>query len=94
VTEELDLYEHVKRPEWGLSMIVLLDNDRMTFGFVDGAQRTLKRESFHMMKRVVLVGDAAEEARRKLNVHAKAKAKAKGPAKAKPKKAAAVKAAR
>ena len=84
MTEELDLYEHVKRPEWGLSMIVTLDTDRMTLGFIDGSQRTIKREHFHMMKRVVLSGDAAEDARRKLDAHARAKAK--GLAKAKPKK--------
>lgn len=90
MTEELDLYEHTKRPEWGLSMLVNLDNDRLTFGFVDGSQRTLTRESFHLMKRVVLAGEAAQEARKKLDVHAKARAKglAKAKPKAKPKKAA------
>lgn len=75
MTEELDLYEHVKRPEWGLSEIVIFHTDRMTFGFIDGVERTIKREHVHLMKRVVLTGEEADEARKKLHVHARKRAR-------------------
>lgn len=62
---ERDLYQHVKRPEWGLSVIVAMDDDRTTFFFVDGIERIIKRDHVHLMERVSLVDASTEEAQKK-----------------------------
>lgn len=66
MSNELILYRHVKRPEWGLSTIVSLEDDRTTFIFVDGLQRTFKRMHVHFMELVTVFDAAAEEAQKKL----------------------------
>ena len=55
------LYQHVKRPEWGMSTIISLQDDRTTFLFVDGMQRTFKRAHLHMMELVTVIDEASEE---------------------------------
>ena len=63
------LYQHVKRPEWGMSTIISLQDDRTTFLFVDGMQRTFKRAHLHMMELVTVIDEASEEAYRKLSAY-------------------------
>lgn len=91
MNNELVLYRHVKRPEWGLSTIVSLEDDRTTFLFVDGLQRTFKRMHVHFMELVTVFDETVDEAQRKLATFTRStptgtvlKAKAKKP-KAKPK---------
>jgi hypothetical protein len=84
------LYQHVKRPEWGLSTIIGLQDDRTTFLFVDGTQRTFKRDHLHMMELVTAMDEATEEAYRKLATYTRsattgAIVKVRAPAKKKPK---------
>jgi hypothetical protein len=69
-SSEYRLYQHVKRPEWGFSTIVSLEDDRTTFLFVDGIQRTFKLAHVHMMELVTTLDDAAAEACRKLAAYA------------------------
>jgi len=67
------LYQHVKRPEWGFSTVLATQDDSTTYLFDDGRQRTIKLDHVHMMQRVVLQEDAAEEVHRKLAKHRRAK---------------------
>jgi hypothetical protein len=60
------LYQHVKRPEWGFSTIINMEDDRTTFVFDDGARRTITIGHMHLMERVVLEDEAEEEVRQKL----------------------------
>ena len=65
-TDEASLYHHVKRPEWGLSTIVAMDEDRATYVFEDGTRRVIMRGHMHLMERVLTVDATTEEAQRKL----------------------------
>jgi len=69
-SSEYRLYQHVKRPEWGFSTIVSLEDDRTTFLFVDGIQRTFKLAHVHMMELVTVLDEAAELACKKLAAYA------------------------
>ena len=66
---EHTIYQHVKRPEWGFSTIVDLQDDATTFLFDDGKRRKITIGHVHLMQRVVLQGDAGEELQRKLAKH-------------------------
>jgi hypothetical protein len=46
------LYEHVKRPEWGLAILASEADDRQQFQFEDGQARTFKKGFAHFMKPV------------------------------------------
>jgi len=82
-----DLYQHVKRPEWGLSTIIAIDEDRTTFCFVDGEKRTISRDHIHLMERVLLVDATTEAAQKKLATAAKVNTRAAKPKSAAKKKA-------
>jgi hypothetical protein len=69
MTQEPILYQHVKRPEWGFSTIVDLQDDATTFLFDDGRHRKITVGHVHLMQRVVLEGEAAEEVYKKLAKH-------------------------
>lgn len=68
------LYQHVKRPEWGFSTVVEMQERSTTYLFVDGRQRTITIDHVHLMQRVELQDDAeAEEVHRKLAKYRRAK---------------------
>jgi hypothetical protein len=69
MTQEHTLYQHVKRPEWGFSTIVDIQDDATTFLFDDGRHRKITSAHVHLMQHVVLEGEAAEEVHRKLAKH-------------------------
>jgi hypothetical protein len=70
---EHSIYQHVKRPEWGMSEVLEMHEDRTTFLFDDGQQRTIKRDHVHMMQNVALDADAAAEVHKKIAKYAPTK---------------------
>jgi hypothetical protein len=62
-------YQHVKRPEWGVSTIVDTLDDRTVYLFDDGTRRTIGIGHLHLMQSVELSQEAAAEIQRKLDKH-------------------------
>jgi hypothetical protein len=78
MTQEHTLYQHVKRPEWGYSTIVDIQDDATTFLFDDGTRRKITRAHVHLMQHVVLQGEEGEEVQRKLAKHTQVRSPAAG----------------
>ena len=67
--DEIRLYQHAKRPDWGLAMVVDFSNDRRTFLFADGQRRTFLNEYAQLMLVAQPEEGAAEEARKYFAKH-------------------------
>lgn len=59
------------RSEWGYGAVVGHGDDRTTFKFDDGVNRTIKREHMHLMVRVELDEPQATEVRKRIARSAK-----------------------
>ena len=55
------LYQHSKRPEWGYCTIVDTQEDRTTFKFDDGLDRTIRHDHIGLMMQVELDEAQANE---------------------------------
>jgi hypothetical protein len=86
--EPAPLYEHTKRPEWGLAILAWERNRRRAYQFQDGKLRLIKEGYYHLMQEVDRPADKAlelaeslkdklgvSEARREVVKKAKAKGK-------------------
>lgn len=80
--EHFTLYQHEKRPEWGLAIAIDHLVDRKTYLFEGGERRTFMNEYVHFMSEVEPEEEAAAKARRYFDKHA-ARAIAATPAKKK-----------
>jgi hypothetical protein len=69
-TDHLTLYQHVKRPDWGLAIAVAELDDRRTYLFDDGRLRTFMHEYVHLMSESEPPEDVAERARSYFAKHA------------------------
>jgi len=63
-TTDIDLYQHAKRPDWGLAIAVDELTDRKSFLFEDGEQRTFMNEYAHLMSEVQPTEELVEKARK------------------------------
>lgn len=86
------LYQHSKRPEWGYCVIVETQEDRTTFKFDDGVDRTIRNDHIAMMQPVELDEAQANEIHERISkfltpraARTGTKPKAKKPAAKKPK---------
>jgi hypothetical protein len=69
------------RSEWGYGAVIGQQDDRTTFKFDDGINRTIKRDHMHLMVRVELDEPQAAEVRKRIARSAKsASAAARRPA--------------
>jgi hypothetical protein len=64
--ENVFLYQHTKRFEWGYGAVTDSADDRTTFKFDDGVLRTIKRDHIHLMIRVELEEPQNTEIRKRL----------------------------
>ncbi len=58
-SEQVPLYQHTKRPGWGLAILAWERNNRRAFQFEDGKLRLIKDGYYHLMKEVDRPTDAA-----------------------------------
>lgn len=68
--DTISLYQHAKRPEWGLAIAVEYHLDRRTFLFRSGERRTIMNEYAHLISVVEPEEDAAADARQYFQKHA------------------------
>lgn len=59
------------RSEWGYGAVIGQQDDRTTFKFDDGVNRTIKRDHMHLMVRVELDEPEAAEVRKRIARSAK-----------------------
>jgi hypothetical protein len=93
LTQPAILYQHSKRPEWGYCTIVETHEDRTTFKFDDGLDRTIRHDHIQLMMEVELEEAHAEDIHQRIAKHLSPRARAAGKSKTKKpaKKAAAAK---
>jgi len=60
------LYQHSKRPEWGYCAIVEIQEDRTTFKFDDGLDRTIRHDHIGLMMQVELDEAQANEIQQRI----------------------------
>jgi hypothetical protein len=63
------LYQHSKRPEWGYCAIVEIQEDRTTFKFDDGLDRTIRHDHIGLMMHVELDEAHANEIQQRIAKH-------------------------
>jgi hypothetical protein len=73
-TTDISLYQHAKRPEWGLAVPIDHLGDRRIFLFESGECRTIMNEYAHLMAEVEPEEDVAAQARKYFAKHAAPKA--------------------
>ncbi len=71
--EQVALFEHVKRPQWGLAVCLEEDGDKLAYLFQDGSVRKIHRRFDAMMQRTARIGDDVEAVRTSLLAEAKAR---------------------
>jgi hypothetical protein len=59
--EPTPLFEHAKRPEWGLAIMAWERNKRRAYQFQDGKLRLIKEGYYHLMQEVDRPADSALE---------------------------------
>lgn len=59
-SEDPTIYQHVKRPQWGIALLSWEGDDRRTFLFQDGQARTIKADYYSMMGEVSQLPEGAE----------------------------------
>ena len=59
LSDQLPLYQHTKRPGWGLAILAWERNNRRAFQFEDGKLRLIKDGYYHLMKEVDRPADTA-----------------------------------
>jgi hypothetical protein len=69
LTQYTVLYQHAKRPEWGYCAIVDTQEDRTTFKFDDGLDRTIRHDHLQMMQQVHLEEPQANEIQERIAKH-------------------------
>ena len=57
--EQVPLFQHTKRPQWGLAILAWERNGRRAFQFEDGKLRLIKDGYYHLMKEVDRPADTA-----------------------------------
>ena len=63
------LYQHAKRPEWGLAVAIGHVADRRVFLFESGERRAIMNEYAHLMSEVEPAEEVAAEARKRFDKH-------------------------
>jgi hypothetical protein len=68
------LYQHALRTEWGYGAVMSTTEDRTTFKFDDGVTRTITRGHIHLMVQVELEEPENSEVRKRIARAAKSSA--------------------
>jgi hypothetical protein len=69
LTQQVPLYQHTKRPEWGYCAIIEVLEDRTTYKFDDGSSRAISRNHVFMMEQVEPDEPEATEIRKRIAKH-------------------------